>query len=710
MKFERFFLVSSLAVIVGIPACFNPESSDTSNETDASTGQLPSTGDDLNPTTDGGPADSTGPDPKGSTGPDPDDTSTAECEGAAGTLDPNCSDASPYCLDGNCVGCGALPLATCADVDPDTPACNPDTGLCVECSDNDDSFCEGATPVCVDNVCAPCNADEQCESGLCLVGSGQCQPVAVTLEGLVLNAQAAADTPVSEADLQIANIDPPLSFMDTPASGEYEISDIPPGSLIDVSLDVEEGWAGDPNSAFRTVHQISIGLAETQAADLKVVEYNWLGQVALDCGVYDFGAGATQWDVICAPGGDGVAEPGCAGDGEGVSSFILTRSSVFGTLYEEDGTTPFTESLSRASLSVVMSNNGMDAANVENNPGDGDAFPFHVCWLDEQDGALVGSPALQNTTGHFVLFRVRNSIGLGQGNVAIEAAGFDSANVRLSSSGSIGVVRMNRNNRIIERDFAIDVYPMFEEWDCLLCHATGGVGATLGERDGFFADWSLSPDEVYDNIVGPGTDCDTTVPLDDPSWGTDPGVSSGRLRVCTNQPDESLLIMRPTAGLPLFNEVHPADIFPGPEHPQMEVVRQWVEQGANPPANAPVDFASEVYPIFTSRGCVTCHYACESAMPGVGCVLDSATNSFRADWNLPANEVYQNLTGPGTDCAEPATDPLRVCVNDPTASLLVVRPLAGVPAGDPHPVEIFPSEDDPDLVTIINWINQGALP
>jgi len=697
MKLSRLFLSLSIAGALPLSGCFSSQpgadfDTESSGAATSSTGQ----NDDGTsaPTSAGTSADSSG---------------GGGCPGDPGTLGANCAAETPYCFEDSCVGCGSLPVGTCAEVDAGTPACNPDSGQCVECTSTDESACTGDTPVCVDEACAPCTADDQCDSGICVVTTGLCQPTTVSLQGGVLSADAVTPGPVADVELSIANIDPPLAAGPTRADGEYQIDEIPPGSLVDVALDVEEGWAGDMNSAFRTVHQVNIGLESPQVQDLRVVRYQWLGQVALDCGVYPFDAAATEWDVICSPGADGVAEPGCEGPQEGVGPFILTRSTVVGTFYEEDGTTPFTDPLSRGALSVVMNNGGIDTANVESaQSGDTDEFPFHVCWLDEDGDALVGSNSTTNITGNFVLFRVRNSQGLGQGTVTLEATGFDPALVRLSSSGSVGVVSMNRNNTVIERDFGLDVYPMFAEWGCLVCHSTGGVGAVNGQRDGFFADWSLDAQGVYDNIIGPGTVCDTTVPLNDPNWGTDPGVSSGRLRVCTNVPEESLLIMRPSAGVPRFNEVHPVDIFPGPEHPQMEVVRQWVEQGANPPANEPVDFATQVYPIFTERGCITCHTACESGMPGPGCVLDSESMSVWSDWNLGPNEVYQNLTAPGTNCDDPDNDPLRVCVNAPSSSLFVVRPLAGVPVNDPHPVEIFATEDDPDLQLIINWISQGA--
>ena len=66
-----------------------------------------------------------------------------------------------------------------------------------------------------------------------------------------------------------------------------------------------------------------------------------------------------------------------------------------------------------------------------------------------------------------------------------------------------------------------------------------------------------------------------------------------------------------------------------------------------------------------------------------------------------------NLTGPGTNCADPQNDPHRVCTNAPEQSLFVIRPKAG-PEENIHPVDIFADDSDPDLKKIIRWITEGA--
>ncbi len=70
--------------------------------------------------------------------------------------------------------------------------------------------------------------------------------------------------------------------------------------------------------------------------------------------------------------------------------------------------------------------------------------------------------------------------------------------------------------------------------------------------------------------------------------------------------------------------------------------------------------------------------------------------------------VYENLTGPGTTCLGVMED-RRVCTDSVLDSLLVVRPLTNEPGStDPHPVDIFPSVEEPNLALIIRWITEGA--
>ncbi|MDC0719488.1 right-handed parallel beta-helix repeat-containing protein [Nannocystis bainbridge] len=104
-------------------------------------------------------------------------TDTAgECEPGEGQPNPACSSpAEPYCSgNGECVDCSGL--ASCAVVDPATPACDPATGLCVACTESDASGCTGTTPICDSalQTCQACTQHEQCTGGACDLETGAC--------------------------------------------------------------------------------------------------------------------------------------------------------------------------------------------------------------------------------------------------------------------------------------------------------------------------------------------------------------------------------------------------------------------------------------------------------------------------------------------------------------------------------------------------------
>lgn len=98
---------------------------------------------------------------------------------------------------------------------------------------------------------------------------------------------------------------------------------------------------------------------------------------------------------------------------------------------------------------------------------------------------------------------------------------------------------------------------------------------------------------------------------------------------------------------------------------------------------ATVSFASQVDPIFTNRGCKTCHRK------------GNAAGGLRLD-QAPAKDytALNNLAG-------------VLNAGDPAASLLLKKPLFEA-ASDHGGGNIFLTTSDPDYVTILNWITQGA--
>ena len=115
----------------------------------------------------------------GETG-DPSSTTDAlgECQpGAAGVVDATCAErdpSRPYCSHaGGCVDCTGL--SSCG---PLLPACDPSSGLCVECVPGDAAACTGDTPVCdaATRTCVACTAHDQCPASACDLFTGACFP------------------------------------------------------------------------------------------------------------------------------------------------------------------------------------------------------------------------------------------------------------------------------------------------------------------------------------------------------------------------------------------------------------------------------------------------------------------------------------------------------------------------------------------------------
>lgn len=103
------------------------------------------------------------------------------------------------------------------------------------------------------------------------------------------------------------------------------------------------------------------------------------------------------------------------------------------------------------------------------------------------------------------------------------------------------------------------------------------------------------------------------------------------------------------------------------------------------PAN--VSFATQVIPIFNSRGCVACH-------SGNGPGKD--LGGLQLDGGDP--KIYSELR---------TENPLRVQVATPEKSLLLTMPSAEQPP-DGHPVVTFTTLEDPDYLRLLVWIREGA--
>lgn len=632
-----------------LAGCFNPPDPDAggTSDTDATGTTGDTTGSDgVDGSEDSGTAPTSGASSGGPSG------CTAEL-----AEDASCPAEAPYCQEGECVGCLDL-FEGCGGVSTESPVCDAESGRCVECSSTHLDACD-PTQACVNQTCAACTTDEQCPSELCLVDSGECLLEQVVLEGTVRRYDLVDAAPQSGVTVLVTNVDELPMDGPTEADGAYTVGDIPPGTLLDIELDYPQDDPVFVPASLRTRMGIRVDNETPVTFDTQVVPYGWMAKVAYECGLF-----ASLEEAI----GNGA-----------VNTYFTQRSTVFGQLVDSDGHGVAT--VSRQAIQVEI---GGKANSHDNMVADDDPNRAFVCFLDEDPdtGTYVGTTEDFSTeTGRFVMFRARNADGLGQGQAIVRVSGFDDAAVNLKSTGNIGVVELLRNDDPIPRDFAIDVYPIFTSHTCVGCHSNGGPDSAV--NSGFQADWSLSPREVWDNLVGPGTTCpDPTTPV----------------RVCTDDPEISLLVTRPLTDPPDAPDGHPAEIFPSLDDPSLQIILQWIEQGAQPPKD--VYFESDVYPLFTKYGCVGCHTN--------GGPREGVNSGYQADWNLPPAQVYDNLVGPGTTCPNPET-PVRICTDDPANSLLVTYPLTDPPnEPDPHPVAAFGSINDPDVQLLIQWIAQGA--
>jgi len=113
-----------------------------------------------------------------------------------------------------------------------------------------------------------------------------------------------------------------------------------------------------------------------------------------------------------------------------------------------------------------------------------------------------------------------------------------------------------------------------------------------------------------------------------------------------------------------------------------------VTAGAPPPPPMNVSFSAQVVPIFTKRGCTECHSGNKIGANLGNLSLDGGTN-----------HVYNDIVT--------TSYPTRVVTSAPATSEVLTMPSYSNPSNG-HPVVVFTGPQDPDYVTILAWITQGA--
>ncbi len=136
-------------------------------------------------------------DPSETTTDDPTEEPTTVGPGCE--ADAECTDPSqPYCSEGACVGCGDL-SGSCADIAEETPVCDAGSGVCVACTEEDDSYCSADGLICngATNACETCSEHNQCASGACDIANGECFPGNVVWVDKTAECAGATGTPNS---------------------------------------------------------------------------------------------------------------------------------------------------------------------------------------------------------------------------------------------------------------------------------------------------------------------------------------------------------------------------------------------------------------------------------------------------------------------------------------------------------------------------------
>jgi hypothetical protein len=208
-------------------------------------------------------------------------------------------------------------------------------------------------------------------------------------------------------------------------------------------------------------------------------------------------------------------------------------------------------------------------------------------------------------------------------------------------------------------DFPTEIMPIFAKYACASCHAEGYSAAATGLY------FDENPETVYYTL------------------------SSRPTVVNIANPSASYLLTKPLLEDPAN---HPNASFEDTYNPDYVKILQWIESGAPygveppPPVEVELDFAYDIYPIFTNRGCVGCHTG--TASGGLDLSLDAATVQ-----NFIINNALVDYT-----------------YNDRSA--LLRNPYCGPNycAADQypetHPTRVFFQTTDPDYIKMITWIGQ----
>lgn len=647
------------------------------------------------------------------------------------------------------IGCAALSLAFGCPAEPPLDDAGPDAGVdqqqdagqppndagenpqgecgngivegSEQCDDGNDIQTDACKNDCTYNICGDgyvYEGVEECDDGNLTNGDG-CSaacvyeapplPDYVTLSGQVKNRKYADGSGYSQyvsvrvlgAQLCVDNANPGQYKACQPggptaADGNYSINYIQPQSTFYVDLRIDDNQYQHPDQPSGSWVTRLKGYTKDQATETLnpyYVPFDWMQQVAEDCGVYT----AAQFTKN--------------------NPELFQRTIVFGQL-KNKATGAGVGGVTKQQISVRI-------GDYVNQNAD------YVCFLNVQGNNLVGTTS--NTSyadagGSFVVFKLVNQQGgqLGNGNAYVNAGPtFEEASISLAA-GNVGLVTLYTNDDVPPLDlvdFSTQIYPLFTQLGCVNCHYEGGPGAV--NNNGYYAIYGgpeVTPEEVHQNLVGPGTNCTVTDYV-------------GNYRVCVNDPAASRLLHRPLLQDPPNG--HPNSSFADEYDPNYVLVKAWIEQGAQ--YNVIQEPLENVYTLYgvmdlaTQRGCTACHgYNTNyegTGRPAGNLALNGCEQYYIDNDTYANNDIdYNSETNPyyRRDCVyyhlrqvqvddDPYGYNYRVNPNYPERSMLLRNPYCGPYdcADDPnypetHPVKVFANDQDPGYVNILSWIEDGA--
>jgi hypothetical protein len=387
-----------------------------------------------------------------------------------------------------------------------------------------------------------------------------------SVAGLVLRYETMDPTPFRDmAKLNVWNVAIPPGMTSptatSDASGSFVLDDVPVGAAAELELrpvvDQLPNDAGMVAAGVRTHVSLRIPPSLPLQQNVPLVSFPWLAQVAVDCGIYP------------------TIDKSLYGDGGFTDGDFVSRSVVLGELQEADGTPYKGAAVQPGDITVLLGDMDPEPNNV-GNPDTGSPRSS-VCFLDRNlsTGEYIGSKATSSTAANrFVMFRVRNSDGTGQGTAVVHVKGFAPSSVYLLSSGAIGVVALRVGDdpsppmTAPPRTFHNDVYPLLGMLGCLGgCHTPpDGTGYTMTQVRNL-PGLDLSSETMALSTLMAG-ESDSCVNVATPS------------RVCPADPAKSLMLTLPLTHTD--NSGHPYPVFDSTNDPNYMVIEQWISENLPP--------------------------------------------------------------------------------------------------------------------------------